>query len=197
MSNPLGSLSRDSKALPPEKPIEQIELELKVKYQQAEIEKLKERVSELSYVEHLVRDGDAVTDAYLYTSGRRDDEWVFVELYGLTPREVGILCKFPFFLFFFLELPLGWLVKGEVKELTSSFFHLAGEKKGSAIDIINEWSTRVRKNGVEALPEEIRDVFYKYIEILRSYIYSERKGPALMELLPADVKFWEIAKRFP
>lgn len=78
---------------PPEKkPIEHFELENK--RLQAENEK---RAEVLSYLGHLRQKGDAITDAYLYASGQRDDEWVFVELYGLTPREVGVLCKFSLF----------------------------------------------------------------------------------------------------
>jgi hypothetical protein len=37
--------------------------------------------------------GDAITDAYLYTSGERHDETVLVDLYGLTSLQISHLGK--------------------------------------------------------------------------------------------------------
>jgi predicted membrane protein len=41
-----------------------------------------------------VHGGDAVTDAYLYRSGKRQDERIFVKIYGLTAAQVEQLCKY-------------------------------------------------------------------------------------------------------
>ena len=39
-------------------------------------------------------DGDAITDADLYTSGERTDEHALIKLYGLTAREITALGKY-------------------------------------------------------------------------------------------------------
>ncbi len=123
-----------------------------------------------------VHGGDAVTDAYLYRSGKRQDERIFVKIYGLTAAQVEQLCKY----------------SGLYHTLVQQSYLIWVDEGGifPSLSILNKYASAVVSGSVST---SLNDAFEEFISILESNLKQCPQADLKSPLGIAWDKFWKAA----
>lgn len=97
-------------------------------------------------------EGDAVADAYLYQSGERSDERLFVEIYGLTPTQVLALGKY-------------YPSIHSLYPHNRLMFYIVNASRFDAIAVLNTTAT-LHVRDPARMPSEVKSAFENFITVL-------------------------------